>query len=228
MRSFRVVLSVEKLRPFTRIALPGASGLLGLTVATSNTGEASADIGFGRAGGSGIVHAVWLVTCVRFRGSGPAPCVQVPVIEVASVLSLPSYMPPIPATDIFTVELCRVIAAAIGWPPWSILYMTAFSPPPSVFEILITVRRSLPACNVPCHVPVMSWANKTPCANAVNTITLSINCFTGNLLAKMSRPPVLPIWALFYFVSERKNMPHGIPEHGDPCIAAGSNHPELN
>ncbi len=47
----------------------------------------------------------------------------------------------------------------MGWPPWSMLYMTAFSLPSSL-EILIKVRRPCPACRVPCQLPVMSlsWA----------------------------------------------------------------------
>src|SRR6185503_13656449 len=40
------------------------------------------------------------------------------------------------------------------------LYITALSAPSSAFEILITIRRSLPACNVPCHAPVRSCASK--------------------------------------------------------------------
>ncbi len=90
MRSLRVVLVVENWRPRIRNDLPGVSGLLSLTVATSNTGLASAGIGFGGGGGSGIVHAVSFVARVRFRGSGFGPWVHVPAIEFPSPLSFPS------------------------------------------------------------------------------------------------------------------------------------------
>ena len=66
-----------------------SSGLLGLMVATSIPGSASAAIGFGGGGGSGIVHAVSGVTRAKFKGSGAA-CVQVPAIELPSELSVPS------------------------------------------------------------------------------------------------------------------------------------------
>src|SRR5438445_6240238 len=98
MRSFAVVLPVEKRRPLTLKYLPGVPGLLGLIVATSNTGLASAAIGFTGAGGLGIVHAVSLVATFRSRGSGLAPWVQVPVIKVLSESSFPSYVPPTPGT----------------------------------------------------------------------------------------------------------------------------------
>src|SRR5258708_25762913 len=107
MMSPRDVFFVEKWRPLTINPLPGASGLLGFMVATSNIGLASAGIGLSRVGGSGIVHAVSLVARFRFRGSGEGP--WVPVIELPSVFSFPSYVPPIPAIDIFTVEPWRVI-----------------------------------------------------------------------------------------------------------------------
>src|ERR1035441_9975327 len=93
MRSLRDVLIVEKLRPRTIKPLPCVSGLLGLMVATSNTGLASAAIGFSRTGGSGIGHAVSSVTCFRFRGIGEPPWVQMPVIEAPSAFTFPSYVP---------------------------------------------------------------------------------------------------------------------------------------
>jgi hypothetical protein len=64
------------------------------------------------------------------------------------------------------------------------LYMTAFSPPPSVFEILITVRSSLPDCNVPCQEPVISWASNAPPGKAARAIIPSINVFMGDLLKR--------------------------------------------
>src|ERR1700734_2844173 len=103
---------VVKRRPFTRNALPGVSGLLGLMTATSNAGLASDAIGFARAGGFGIVHAVSFVARFRVRGSDCGPWVQNPAIEVPAASSFPSYVPPIPGIVIFTVEPCRVIASA--------------------------------------------------------------------------------------------------------------------
>jgi len=66
-----------------------SSGLLGLMVATSNTGSASAGIAC-RTGGSGMAHAVRLVARVRFRDSGSGPWDQVPAIKFPSALSFPS------------------------------------------------------------------------------------------------------------------------------------------
>jgi len=65
---------VEKRRPITRNPFPFMSGRLGLMVATSNFGSASAAIGFSFDGGSGMVHAVSGVARVRFKGSGFGPC----------------------------------------------------------------------------------------------------------------------------------------------------------
>src|SRR5580692_1097481 len=62
------------------------SGLLGLMVATSIPGSASAAIGFGGGGGSGIAHTVSGVARARIRGSGK-PWDQVPVMEFPSALS---------------------------------------------------------------------------------------------------------------------------------------------
>jgi hypothetical protein len=56
-----------------RIPFPGVPGLLGLMVATSNAGVASAAIDLGRRGGSGIAHAVSGVARVKFSGAGPGP-----------------------------------------------------------------------------------------------------------------------------------------------------------
>lgn len=95
-------------RPLTRNPLPNVPGLLGLIVATSKTGSASAAIGFSRAGGGGMVHAVSGVTCFRFNGSGRSPWVKFPAIEIPSESSFPSYDPPMPGITILTVEPCRV------------------------------------------------------------------------------------------------------------------------
>src|SRR4051812_23570045 len=58
-----------------------------------------------------------------------------------------------------SVVPCTAMAlAAMPVPPWSMLYMTALGPPGSALAILKTIRSSLPACSVPCHDPVRSWA----------------------------------------------------------------------
>src|SRR5689334_25215918 len=103
IRSLKEVLRVEKFTPFIRIALPEVSGLLALTVATSNTAFALAAIALGRAGGSGMAHAVSAVARFKSSGRGLGPCVQVPFMEFPSALSFPSYVPPMPPTDILTV-----------------------------------------------------------------------------------------------------------------------------
>src|SRR4051794_23034302 len=81
MRSATVVLVVVKRllppRP-TRIELPGASGRLGLMVATSKVGLASAGIRRGGGGGSGISHAVVGVARARFSGVVGPPWLHVP------------------------------------------------------------------------------------------------------------------------------------------------------
>src|ERR1700722_396715 len=84
-----------------------------------------------------------------------------------------------PATDIFTVEPCSVIAlAGMPGPCWSMLYKMAFSPP-SAFEILTTSRNSLPACKVPCQAPVISWAANAPPDNPAKAIIHSFHLFMG-------------------------------------------------
>src|ERR1700682_6403722 len=100
------------MRPLTANPLPCVPGFVGLIVATSNAGDASAAIAFGRAAGSGIAHAVSLVARFRVRDSGASPWVQVPAIEVRSAFRVPSKVPPIPAIEILTVEPCRVTALA--------------------------------------------------------------------------------------------------------------------
>src|SRR5262245_7539794 len=106
MRSFNVVLVVVNMLPPprpTRIENPGVAGLLGLIVETSKARFASAAIGFGGGGGSGIAQAVAGVAFVKSNFIA-APCVQVPLIEVASLPSLPSRVPPIAGTVIFRVD----------------------------------------------------------------------------------------------------------------------------
>src|SRR5215471_12710082 len=74
IRSLRVVFIVWNIPlGFTVIPQPGRDGSDGLMVATSNSGLALGSIIFGGGGGSGIVHAVSGVACVRSRGAG-VPC----------------------------------------------------------------------------------------------------------------------------------------------------------
>src|SRR3954452_2993146 len=103
-----VLVVVKRLVPPlpTRIDMPCASGRLGLIVATSNVGVASAGISFGGGGGSGMVHAVAGVARAKFRGAGVPPWLHVPEIESPSALTFPSYSPPIAAIAILTVEPC--------------------------------------------------------------------------------------------------------------------------
>ena len=89
-RSVRVVLNVLKWLPCTLKALPGLSGSLGLMVATSKLGSASAAIGGSVGGGVGMVHAVSGVARSNNRGSGFGPCVHWPAIDLPSADILPS------------------------------------------------------------------------------------------------------------------------------------------
>src|SRR5262245_30195947 len=92
MRSLKVVFVVVNriLPPLpTRMEFPRFAGLAGLIVATSNTGFASAAIGFGGGGGSGMAHAVCGVARLKVSGKGP-PWVKVPEIELPSPLIFPS------------------------------------------------------------------------------------------------------------------------------------------
>ena len=68
----------------------GASGRLGLIVATVNSGFAFAGIMAGGGGGSGMVQAVWSVVRTRFSGSALAPCVHFPLIVLPSPPRVPS------------------------------------------------------------------------------------------------------------------------------------------
>src|SRR5438067_6884165 len=104
MRSARVEFVVVKrlLPPLpSRMDRPGAPGTLGLIVATSKVGFASAGISLVGGGGGGISHAVVAVARVRFKGMVGPPWVQVPAMVSPSPLSLPSKLPPIAATVIF-------------------------------------------------------------------------------------------------------------------------------
>jgi len=62
-----------KLAALTINPLPGLSGVAGLIVATSNSGVASAAIGFSGGGGSGIAQAFSAVARFRFKAIGLGP-----------------------------------------------------------------------------------------------------------------------------------------------------------
>src|SRR5215475_7616836 len=79
-----------------------SSGRESLIVATSNAGFASAAIGLGGAGGSGMVHAVSAVARIKLRGTVPN-CVHVPASEFPSPLNFPSYVAPVPGKKILTL-----------------------------------------------------------------------------------------------------------------------------
>src|SRR5580658_8607428 len=68
----------------------GASGRLGLIVATANSGFALAGILLGEDGGSGMAQAVCSVARMRFNGSPLAPCVNLPSIVLPSPPRVPS------------------------------------------------------------------------------------------------------------------------------------------
>src|ERR1039457_7201017 len=82
MRSFKVVLTVTTSWPLTVNILPGRAGSLGLMVATSKAGLASAAIRTGGGGASGIAHAV-AGGAHQIQGHrpplGPGPQNRVPV-----------------------------------------------------------------------------------------------------------------------------------------------------
>src|SRR5579863_1656352 len=104
MRSERFVFNVFSIPLlFTVIPRPRRLGSDGLIVATSNSGFALSSIIFGVGGGSGMVQAVSGVALTSVSGNG-APCVQVPVMVLASSLILPSKLPLIAATAILRVE----------------------------------------------------------------------------------------------------------------------------
>src|ERR1700679_1200319 len=84
--------------------LPCLLGSLGLMVATSRLGLASAAVGGTGGGGFGMVHSVSGVARVSVRASGFGPWLQLPSIVFPSPLSLPSKVPPIILIDIFTDE----------------------------------------------------------------------------------------------------------------------------
>src|ERR1700722_10498104 len=89
MRSLSEVLRVVNRRPMTLNPLPGASGLLGLMVATSKLGDAFASIGGIGGGGLGMGHSVSGVARVKVRGT-ELPWLQLPTIVFPSALSFPS------------------------------------------------------------------------------------------------------------------------------------------
>src|SRR5215467_3063761 len=86
----------------------GSSGRESLIVATSNAGSASAGIGFGGAGNSGMVHAVSAVARIRLNGT-VCNCVHVPASEFPSAVNLPSYVPLIPEKETLIFPFCTAI-----------------------------------------------------------------------------------------------------------------------
>src|ERR1700691_2220537 len=93
MSQFTVTLVVVTSWPRKPYPPRGASGRLGLMVATVNSGFAVAAICTGGGGGSGMVHAVSAVARTRFSGSAGPPCVQFPFIVLPSLLRVPSNVP---------------------------------------------------------------------------------------------------------------------------------------
>src|SRR5438477_6023822 len=120
MGSARVVLMVMTSWPLTVNSLPGLAGSLGLMVATSKAGLASAAIGVGGGGGSGMDHAVSGVAFVSTSGIAGPPWDQVPSMVFPSPLTLPSKVPFKALIVIFTVEPFRVnVVAGIAGDRWS-------------------------------------------------------------------------------------------------------------
>jgi hypothetical protein len=111
-RAMSVVLNVTNRLPRHRNALPGRSGWLGLIVATSKLGFASAAIAFG---GSGIGQASSDLVRTRFSGSGPGPYVQAPVMVLpsADIVIVPSYLPPMPSIEYFSTPFAKEADVAI-------------------------------------------------------------------------------------------------------------------
>src|SRR3954471_11063160 len=68
----------------------GASGRLGLIVATANSGFASACILTGAGADYGMAQAVWSVARIRVSGSAFAACDHLTVIVLPSPLRVPS------------------------------------------------------------------------------------------------------------------------------------------
>ena len=74
-------------------------------VATSNDGAASAAIGVGGLGASGISHAVSGVARRRVSGKGGPPCVHVPLMLLPSAASFPSKLAPAMSTAILNSRI---------------------------------------------------------------------------------------------------------------------------
>src|SRR3981081_3551030 len=104
----------EKRRPRKLYLGPCSSGLVGLMVATSNAGFASAAIGAMRGGGWGIAHSVAVVARAKLGGGGFCPCLHVPVMELSSALIVPSYVAK--GSSSFSKEPLSVVEIA-GMPP---------------------------------------------------------------------------------------------------------------
>src|SRR5579862_7708207 len=94
--------------------------LLGLIVATSKLGSASAAMGLGGGSGLGISHAVSGVARVSTSGTGFGPWLQLPSMVLPSELNFPSYVPPTSLSDSFTSDPCSVTESSVrDCPPWS-------------------------------------------------------------------------------------------------------------
>src|SRR5271169_5239519 len=109
MRSFTVLLTVITSWPRKPNPRPCSLGLLGLMVATENSGFAVAGIDAGGGGGSGIVQAVSSVARTRLNGSAGPPCVHFPLMVLPSPLRVPSNVPFNWVMEILTAEPLSVI-----------------------------------------------------------------------------------------------------------------------
>src|SRR5215467_13156825 len=92
-----------------------SSGRESLIVTTSNAGFASAGIGFGGTGGSGIAHAVSAVARISVSGT-VCNAVHVPASEFPSALNFPSYAIPFAGKEILMLASCGV-KVALGVAP---------------------------------------------------------------------------------------------------------------
>src|SRR5215469_14349012 len=106
-----------------RIPYPprGASGRVGLIVATANSGFAFAGILLGADGGSGIAHAVCSVARTRFNGLPLPPCENLPLIVLLSLSRVPSNSALNAGMESLTAEPLTVAVAAVGVDSWSML-----------------------------------------------------------------------------------------------------------
>src|SRR6516165_880876 len=98
------------------MAWPGVSGLLGLIVATSNEGFASAGMAAGRGGGAGNAHACSELTFLRVRFAW-GPTLIVPSSVMPSAPNFPSYQPLTPGMVNRTPPLTAVTLAGSAPPP---------------------------------------------------------------------------------------------------------------